>query len=143
MRNFYGASNDGLSQPRVAWHPSSKYIYAVRQSILVLLSLKWTLELNLLCHFHTHLRPHKIVRFTFGTSSLKRWFTSYRATPRFQYVIVDFLLYCVFLTRLYSPLFPFCFPLASLQRTIDIHAKKGALLTGGFDKTVKMWTRDQ
>ena len=30
VRNFYGATNDGFSQPRNLWHPSGKYVYSVR-----------------------------------------------------------------------------------------------------------------
>lgn len=29
--NFYGASNDGYSQPRHCWHPGDLYLYATSQ----------------------------------------------------------------------------------------------------------------
>ena len=29
-RNFYGAANDALSQPRAAFDPTGKYVYSVR-----------------------------------------------------------------------------------------------------------------
>ncbi len=32
VRNFYGATNDGFSQPRSCWHPSGKYVYSVKKN---------------------------------------------------------------------------------------------------------------
>eukprot|EP01102_Stenamoeba_stenopodia_P009656 TRINITY_DN2851_c2_g1_i1.p1 TRINITY_DN2851_c2_g1~~TRINITY_DN2851_c2_g1_i1.p1 ORF type:complete len:397 (-),score=99.39 TRINITY_DN2851_c2_g1_i1:95-1285(-) len=84
VRNFYGAFNDGLSQPRIAWHPSSKYIYATSQDRSIYV---WDVVSQKVVH---KLQGH-----------------------------------------------------TAIPRTIDIHPKHGMLLTGGFDKTVKLWSRDR